>query len=51
MTGVQTCALPISLQVKGYGQVGVLLPQGKDWNNDLVAQQSQTTNFTMTMGE
>ena len=40
-----------TLQVKGYGQVGVLLPQGKDWNNDLVAQQSQTTNFTMTMGE
>ena len=39
-----------TLQVKGYGQVGVLLPQGKDWNNDLVAQQSQTTNFTMTMG-
>ena len=38
------------LQEKGYDQVGVLLPQGKDWNNDLVAQQSQTTNFTMTMG-
>ena len=38
------------LQEKGYDQVGVLLPQGKDWNDDLVAQQSQTTNFTMTMG-
>ena len=38
------------LQAKGYDQVGVLLPQGKDWNDDLVAQQSQTTNFTMTMG-
>ena len=38
------------LQEKGYDQVGVLLPQGKDWNDDLVAQQTQTTNFTMTMG-
>lgn len=38
------------LQEKGYDQVGVLLPQHKDWNDDLVAQQTQTTDFSMTMG-
>ena len=38
------------LQEKGYDQVGVLLPQGKDWNNDLVAQQTQTPNISMMMG-
>lgn len=36
---------------KGHDQVGVLLPQYKDWNDKLIAQQSQTADFTMTMGE
>ena len=37
---------------KGYDKAGVLLPQCKDWNDELIAQhgQTQTTNFSMTMG-